>query len=231
VSSDPLMISTMLLLLMTMGFAILYFRRLKRVQREYREAKSVLGNIVLDFNKQIELEEDKISAVANKTKNLSLLSKGIIKQIKVHDNQLANLNIRIEKNSGIELRELERFKKVDKKMEDLAKIQEEITQRIAGFKKVETKVSVLPKKEIGAVIPLKKETVLSPLTKTELMVLETLAIDGEKTAPEIMKSIELSREHTSRLMKKLYENGYLERNTQKIPYTYRLKKEMINILK
>jgi hypothetical protein len=216
---------------MTMGIAVLYFRRLKRVQREYKEAKNVVGNIVLDFNKQIEREELKISAVANKTKVLSLLNEGIIKQIEGHDKQLTNLSIRIEKNSGIELRALERFEKVDKKMEAFIKKLEEITKRIAGFTKLETKVSMLPKTEIEAVIPLRKETVLSPLTKTELMVLETLAIDGEKTAPEIMKSIELSREHTSRLMKKLYQNGYLERDTQKIPYTYRLKKEMMNILR
>ena len=71
----------------------------------------------------------------------------------------------------------------------------------------------------------------STLTETELTVLETLAAEGAKTAPEMNKRINLSREHTARLMKKLYENGYLERDTRKIPYTYRIKEEMLKILR
>jgi len=32
-------------------------------------------------------------------------------------------------------------------------------------------------------------------------------------------------------MKKLYEEGYLDRDTHKIPYTYRIKEEMRSLLK
>jgi DNA-binding Lrp family transcriptional regulator len=60
--------------------------------------------------------------------------------------------------------------------------------------------------------------------------LKLLADDSPKTAPEIREEIKLTREHTARLMKKLYEEGYLERSTQKIPYTYRIKKEMLKLL-
>ena len=42
--------------------------------------------------------------------------------------------------------------------------------------------------------------------------------------------ISLSREHTARLMKKLYEKGYLERETGKIPFRYTVKKEMEKFL-
>ncbi|HDD70352.1 MAG TPA: MarR family transcriptional regulator, partial [Candidatus Bathyarchaeota archaeon] len=66
---------------------------------------------------------------------------------------------------------------------------------------------------------------------TELTVLEMLSSEGPKTAPEIKERIKLSREHTARLMKKLYEEGYLERDTNKIPFKYRIKKEMEKILK
>jgi DNA-binding IclR family transcriptional regulator len=61
--------------------------------------------------------------------------------------------------------------------------------------------------------------------------LEILAEEGEKTAPEIKDRIKLTREHTARLMKKLYEEGYLERDSGKIPYAYRIKEEMLKILK
>lgn len=69
------------------------------------------------------------------------------------------------------------------------------------------------------------------MTQTELSVLEVLANEGKKTAPEIRSKISLTREHTARLMRKLYEDGYLERNTGKIPYAYSLKDEMHKILR
>jgi DNA-binding Lrp family transcriptional regulator len=62
-------------------------------------------------------------------------------------------------------------------------------------------------------------------------VLEILALEGPKTAPEIKDRIKLSREHTARLMKKVYEEGYVERGTTKIPFKYRIKKEMEKLLK
>jgi DNA-binding Lrp family transcriptional regulator len=69
------------------------------------------------------------------------------------------------------------------------------------------------------------------LTDTEIAVLEMLSAEGAKTAPEIKERVQLSREHTARLMKKLYEEGYLERETGKIPFKYCVKKEMENLLK
>ena len=72
---------------------------------------------------------------------------------------------------------------------------------------------------------------MAPLTETELAVLEVLAKEGDKTAPEMRERVRLTREHTARLMKKLYEDGYLERDTRKMPYAYRLKEEMLKILK
>ena len=74
------------------------------------------------------------------------------------------------------------------------------------------------------------ESAMSAITETEIKVLELLTNEGKKTAPEIKNRINLSREHTARLMKKLYEKGYLERETGKIPYIYKIKKEMENIL-
>ena len=57
-----------------------------------------------------------------------------------------------------------------------------------------------------------------------------LSKEGAKTAPEIKERVQLSREHTARLMKKLYEEGYLEREAGKIPFRYSIKKEMEALL-
>ena len=71
---------------------------------------------------------------------------------------------------------------------------------------------------------------MSALTETEVVVLEMLSAEGPKTAPEIKDRVRLSREHTARLMKKLYEKGYLERATGKIPFKYSIKEEMKKFL-
>jgi len=40
------------------------------------------------------------------------------------------------------------------------------------------------------------------------------------TSRDIQITLKKSREHTSRLMKKLFEDGYVQRNTESKPYTY-----------
>ena len=40
------------------------------------------------------------------------------------------------------------------------------------------------------------------------------------TSRDIQITLKRTREHTSRLMKKLYEDGYVKRNTEAKPYTY-----------
>jgi DNA-binding MarR family transcriptional regulator len=80
------------------------------------------------------------------------------------------------------------------------------------------------------VIPIRRDKAMAALTDTEVIVLEMLSMEGPKTAPEIKDRIRLSREHTARLMKKLYEKGYLERETGKIPFSYRIKEEMKKFL-
>ena len=57
-------------------------------------------------------------------------------------------------------------------------------------------------------------------TATELQVLTLLAEEGPKSAPEIGRAVGRSREHTARLMKKLYEEGYIRRDQTRIPFRY-----------
>jgi DNA-binding MarR family transcriptional regulator len=57
-------------------------------------------------------------------------------------------------------------------------------------------------------------------TPTELQVLTLLASEGPKSAPEIGKFVGRSREHSARLMKKLFEEGYVRRDQTRIPFRY-----------
>ena len=47
-----------------------------------------------------------------------------------------------------------------------------------------------------------------------------LITDRPMTSRDIQMTLGRSREHTSRLMKKLFEDGYVTRNTNSKPYTY-----------
>jgi DNA-binding MarR family transcriptional regulator len=69
------------------------------------------------------------------------------------------------------------------------------------------------------------EDTLAKLTPTERGVLELLA-DGGKAAPEIGRLVAKSREHTARLMKSLFEQGFVEREANRQPYEYRLNEKV-----
>jgi len=55
-------------------------------------------------------------------------------------------------------------------------------------------------------------------TPTELQVLTLLGNEGPKSAPEICKVVGRSREHTARMMKRLFEEGYMRRDQTRIPF-------------
>jgi len=52
-----------------------------------------------------------------------------------------------------------------------------------------------------------------------------LITDRAMTSRDIQITLKRSREHTSRLMKKLFEDGYVQRNTNAKPYTYSITKK------
>jgi len=61
------------------------------------------------------------------------------------------------------------------------------------------------------------------LSETEVRILRIIRENPEEaTAPLIARRIGKSREHTARLMKKLYQKGYLVRDESKWPYVYHL---------
>jgi chromosome segregation ATPase len=124
---------------------------------------------------------------------------------------------------------------LEAKLKDIEATQETLRNRITGFEdqiqKLPTTQSQEAKNEIVLPpIPIKRDKALAALTDTEITVLEMLSKEGAKTAPEIKERVSLSREHTARLMKKLYEEGYLEREVGKIPFKYSIKKEMENLM-
>lgn len=228
--SDFLLIFVTAILLATMGVSALYYKRIRRVREEYEEAKSTVSDVIVSFNRQFQRQENGLRAVTNKIETVSSENEKVARKVEEYDKQLANLANIPKDVPAIEHKFSTQIEEINKKVDDIKAAQDNVTQRIAEVEKLKYKAQV-PEAKIEAAIPIKKEKALAPLTETELTVLEIIAKEGDKTAPEIQEKVKLTREHTARLMKKLYEDGYLERDTHKMPYTYRLKEEMQKILK
>jgi predicted transcriptional regulator len=229
--TEALLILMGALLAVTGGAAVEYYRQLRNIQREYEKAKEAVEDIVLSFNRQLKREAEKLELVAYRVEAVSSKNDKALERSEEVEKRLLALEPKI--GAGLKDREemSARLIEVDKKLRDVVASQEALATKISDVEKQAQQFPMIPEARVEAVIPIKREKVLAPLTETELSVLEMLAREGSKTAPEIKDRIKLSREHTARLMKKLYEEGYLERDTSKIPFKYRVKKEMKKLLR
>ena len=207
----------------------LFYGRIRKAHHEYEKAQEIVKDIIISFNRQIRKQEHKINILTNKTEKISPQGGILLNKVKNQEIQLRELEIKVEDFPKIEQRISVKFDEVKRKVEDLFANQKRVTKRI---EEIGHPTFAFPEdKSREVAFPIKTEKVLAPLTETELNVLEMLTQEGGKTAPKIKERIGLTREHTARLMKKLYENGYLERDIRKKPYAYRIKKEMAKILK
>jgi len=80
---------------------------------------------------------------------------------------------------------------------------------------------VQPTREQSAPNNLEERQARERLTQTEREILNHLAV-GPLPAPEIGKLLNKSREHTARLMKKLYLDGFVDRDSTSAPFRYKV---------
>ena len=219
------------LLATTVGAAIEYYRQIRKAQREYEKAKGAVEDIVLSFNRELKREADKLEIMAYKVEGSTSKADTGLKRIDNIEKKIAPFESQVSTISENNTSILAELTSVDMKMRDIEASHETLKKKITGLEEQVEKFSTAPEVRNESVIPIKRDKAMAALTDTELAVLETLSTEGSKTAPEIKERVKLSREHTARLMKKLYEEGYLERETGKIPFKYSVKKEMEKLLK
>jgi len=228
--SEFMLLVTSVLLFITILALLLYYRRIRTLRQEYERARGVVEDIVVGVDSQFRRQKDRVLFVAQKIESASLENKKVVKKVDEYEGRLTDLANLMGDVPQIEERVSGQLKEMRSEVEGIKASQDKVMQKIVEIEKLKEEAYV-PEMKIEAAIPIKREKALAPLTETELMVLETIGREGEKTAPEIREKIGLTREHTARLMKKLYKDGYLERDTHKMPYVYRLKEEMQKILK
>lgn len=219
------------LLAATIGASVEYYRQIRKAQKEYEKAKEAVEDIVLSFNRELKREADRLEIIAYKVEGNSAKVDTGLKRIDNIEKKVAPLEIQLGTISENNVKVLSRVTDADTKIRDIEASQETLKTKITGLEEQVQKFAAAPEVRSEPVIPIRRDKAMAALTDTEVTVLEMLSAEGSKTAPEIKDRVQLSREHTARLMKKLYEEGYLERETGKIPFRYSVKKEMEKFLK
>jgi hypothetical protein len=224
-----------------------YYKQIRKAQKEYEKARDYVQDIVLSFNRELKRETERVDSIlfkvdgsASKADASLSVAEGIQHKIGPIEERLYAINQTIsqtitqttQNNTSI----LSGIAGLDSKIKDIEATQESLRVKLSNVEEQMQKLAVAPPPaDIRVepplpVIPIKRDKAMAALTDTEIAVLEMLSKEGPKTAPEIKERVQLSREHTARLMKKLYEGGYLEREAGKIPFRYSIKKEMEALL-
>jgi archaellum component FlaC len=221
--------------------SIEYYRQIRKAQKEYEKARNFVEDIVLSFNRQLKREAERLELIAFKVEGSSAKTDSSLKKIDTlekritpFEEQLGAINNLFSQNVQSNTSIVSGLSGLESKIKDIEASHETLRAKISGIEEKVQKIQVAPSEIISeplmGVMPIKRDKALAALTDTEISVLEMLSKEGAKTAPEIKERVHLSREHTARLMKKLYEEGYLEREAGKIPFRYSIKKEMEKLM-
>jgi len=241
------------LLVVTAVAAFEYYKQIRMAHKEYEKARDFIEDIVLSFDRELKRESDRFESMASKVEGSFARADAsfrktdsIEKKITPIEEQLngltqsyqamtqtisQNLTEKTQTNTTI----LSGLSGLETKLRDIEVTQETLRNKITGVEEQIQKLSSAPPQDVKSEsvlppIPIRRDKALAALTDTEIVVLEMLSKEGSKTAPQIKERVGLSREHTARLMKKLYEEGYLEREAGKIPFRYSIRKEVEALL-
>jgi DNA-binding MarR family transcriptional regulator len=201
-----------LFVVMIVGSYIVY-QRVVMAQAEYDDSKDAVRNISSGFTRQVkrmESELDRIEREALQAKYMASVA----------------INSRQETGDAT-LKGLEKVKELSDRVEN---IESSIEAMRGDLQKIASQPRIVQQTTVMAPIPLESDNILQQITGTELDVLKMIVDLGEGTVPEIKDVIGKTREHTARLLKKLYEKGYIDRNTSSMPYRYSIRKEIRELI-
>lgn len=225
---DTALLISSSLLAISLGAIVLYAKRIREIGERYTKAKNVVNDVVLSFKRDLQRQDGQVRLISQMVREMS--SKDGSKGIERLNAEAMRIKKDLEGCSAVQKDLSGRVEGLTKRVEDISLQYEESLRKISELEKMRVPEPFVLER-IEAAIPIRKEKALARLTDTELTVLEILASEGEKTASQIRDRIDLTREHTARLMRSLHIRGYVERTTEKLPYVYRLKTEMMRIMK
>ena len=209
-----LVYTTFALFLVTIVASYLFYQRIKMAQTEYEDSKGIIRNITSGFTRQVKRMES----------DLDRLEREAL-QAKYMATEAINTK---QGDSEATLAGLEKVKQLSERVDG---IEESIDAMKKDLSKLASQPRIIaPQGPVDAPIPVQGQDILQTLTDTELEVLKMIVDFGEGTVPEIKEQIQKTREHTARLLKKLYDKGFIDRNTNSMPYRYSIRKEIRDLI-
>lgn len=209
-----LVFTTVALFLVILAASYIFHQRIKMAQTEYEESKSTVRNITLGFTRQVNKMETDLDRIEREASSARYMADEALKATRGgSDATLKGL----EKVKGLS----ERVDTIEKSIQDMR----------TDLTRLATQPRMAPAAtRVDAPIPVQGEDIFQQLTETEMEVLEMIVDLGEGTVPEIRDKIDRTREHTARLLKKLYDRGFIDRNTSGMPYRYSIRKEIRDLI-
>lgn len=209
-----LVFTTAALFAITLAASLIFYRRIKMAQREYEGSKDAVGTITAGFTRQVNRLEQSIQENRNDAVTAKVTAAEAFK------------------SSG------ETKEAVLQGLEEVKKLQDKVhstENAVESFKKELQRLTATPRVSVQAPsleapIPVQQASVFDRLTDTELEVLVKIVELGEGTVPEIRDHIKKTREHTARMLKRLYDTGFIDRNTSGMPYRYSVRKEIKELI-
>ena len=147
-----------------------------------------------------------------------------VERLEYYERQLIDMKIRLD---ALEIQGIEQ------KVEDPNLELKQFLEKLAKNEIQERPMEVVSKPEIipENVIPTPNIPNITPGNPIDYVL--HLITNKAMTSRDIQITLKKSREHTSRLMKKMFEDGYVQRNTESKPYSYSISekgKERIGVL-
>ena len=208
-----LVFTTFALFLVTIVASYIFYQRIKMAQGEYEDSKDAVRNITFGFSRQVKRMESDLERLERDTLQAKYMA----------NEALANR----QDNSDATLAGLEKVKELSDRVDG---IEDSIETMKKDLNKLASQPRIIQQTQVDAPIPVQGEDILQGLTDTELEVLKMIVDTGEGTVPEIKEIIQKTREHTARLLKKLYDKGFVDRNTSSMPYRYSIRKEIRDLI-
>ena len=209
-----LFFATACLFSVTVVASFIYYQRIRRAQEEYEGSKDIIRSITVGFTQQIARITRSLRNIERDASDARIIASEAMK-VSQEASESAKENEEERRRLAGKIGDTE------KALSDMKEEMQKLSMR---------PVAVLPRADVNAPIPLKQDAVLDQLTPTELDVLGLIEEMGEGSVPQIRERIGKTREHTARLLKKLFERGFIDRNTSGMPYRYYIRKEIKELI-
>jgi len=197
----------------------LLLRKLDISRMSYREARQLLSAMVGSLSARIQRNEALVTELSDQVQALGANPTRLREETELADKE--RLLTYMQDWVDNVKRFVDKLDMLQKNLKDTEKQFEELRTHVSRLAVAQQVEATADGTSVGVVT----DGTLTKLTPTERQVLELL-ISGPKAAPEIGRLMTKSREHTARLMKSLFEQGFVERETNRQPYEYRLNQKV-----